>query len=230
MKAAALLFSMMMLCVSPFYAEESGSETVFEEIYRKGIWGRDGTGYGSSGGGSTLAEGRPFIQYIEHFLNTHEIQSIVDVGCGDWVLAKEIHWGMREYIGIDVVKILIKRNQLAHSTKNIHFMYLDAAEKEIPGGDLLICKDVLQHLSNRCIAHILSESKKFKYCIFVNDIHPWDAAQNNRDIRNGEHHTLDLVAWPFNLQPLLTTCYVSGPNIKQIILVKAAAAQGQEQE
>lgn len=202
------------------FSSPADSEWIFEEVYRKGIWGTDPAGYGTSGHGSSLERGLPFIRYIQDFLKKQGIQSIVDVGCGDWNLSKEIDWGNREYFGIDVVKTVIERNKKAYGKATIHFLHLNAAVEPIPKGDLLICKDVLHHLSDECTYHILSESKKFTYCIFVNDIHPTSDFTLNSDIPIGEYRLLDLTCHPFNLQADAVSTYPSGASKKQIVLIK----------
>lgn len=191
-------------------------ERAFSTIYETGGWGRDALGRGTSGPGSTLAQGKAFVDFVQKFIDTHEINTIVDVGCGDWVLAQHIDWGDRDYLGIDVVASVIERNQVAHGTDKIHFAQLDGSKDPLPSGDLLICKDVFIHLPNANIQHILSESKKFKYCIFVNDT----LGDVNRDIKVGGFHPLDLTQQPFNLVPAAINNYYSEYVLKQMLIIK----------
>lgn len=194
------------------------AEKAFGDIYRESLWGVCPDGLSSSGPGSTLEQGWPFIQYLQSFLNEHnDVKTVVDLGCGDWVLAREIDWGSRNYIGIEVVPELVDRNQAAFGSDKVRFVHLDAGYDTMPAGDLLICKDVLMHLPNAIVAQILEKSKKYKYCIFVNDF-------NSADTRNIDVHTsgfrfLDLTKKPFNLEPFNVNYYVSDIAYKQILLV-----------
>lgn len=227
-----VLFSFLIpaLFLSAFFAGKANklkhnhsnhTEKVFSEIYRLRLWGKDEKGRGTSGSGSTLAEGLPFVHYVQNFLDTYPIQSIVDIGCGDWVLAKEINWGNRDYLGIDVVKSVVQKNQTLYSKQNIRFLQLDAAEEQpLPSGDLLICKDVLQHLPNKQVFSILEKSKKFKYCLFINDIDPVGNNPPHQDINCGEYRLLDLTRFPFNVQAIAVSSYFSGANKKQLVLVQ----------
>ncbi len=205
------------------YQYFSDSERVFGEIYRHGAWGKDAEGNSTSGPGSSLEQGMPFVKYVQDFLESHSIQSVVDVGCGDWVLARKINWGERDYLGIDVVASVIKKNQAAYANENIHFLQLDVCTESLPGGDLLICKDVLMHLPNQMIFHILSESKKFRYCIFVNDVYHTEVAPIGRDTHIGGYRYLDLTRPPFNVKAEAITTYISGQASKQIVLVDTSA-------
>lgn len=139
------------------------SEEVFSSIYSDNIWIK------GSGPGSTIEQGRPFITFVQQILDEFDIQSIVDLGCGDWVLAHEINWKNRNYLGLDVVSKVIDRNKLLYSSCNIQFSKLDGITQELPQSDLLICKNVLQHLPNADILKILAQIKKYKYVVIVND-------------------------------------------------------------
>lgn len=175
-------------------------------------------GRATSGPGSSIEQGLPFVKYMQNILDTHDIQSVVDLGCGDWVLAREVNWGERDYIGIDVVESLVQTNQELYGSDTIHFLKLDAGLESIPMGDLLVCKDVLMHLPNANVFHILAESKKFKYCLFINDFNP--RSRINTDIPTFGFRCLDLTQPPFNLTPLHVNYYISGNAIKQVLLIK----------
>lgn len=68
---------------------------------------------------------------------------------------------------------------------------------ELPNADLIICKDVLQHLPNEYIFKFLKILPKYKYALITNDgfKHP----SFNRDINPGEWRSIDLRKSPFNL-------------------------------
>ena len=193
------------------------AEKHFSDVYQNGSWGRNKFGEATSGPGSSLDQGLPFVRYVQNFLDSHDIQSIVDVGCGDWVLARQIYWGKRKYTGIDVVNSVIKKNKALYGSDTVQFLQLDAGLDSLPAGDLLICKDVLMHLPNSNVFHILNESKKFKYCIYINDI---QLGAKNTDIPTFGFRGLDLTKPPFNLSPLSVDYYLSGVANKQVVLIQ----------
>ncbi len=197
------------------------SEKVFNHIYERGLWGKDQSGKGNSGPGSSLEQGRPFIEYIQNFLDrTSDVRSIVDIGCGDWVLGQAINWGDRDYIGIDVVESLILRHQSLFGSDKIHFVHLDVTTNDLPSGDLVICKDVLMHLPNAAVFDLLSKLKKFKYCLFINDVSSLTGGTSNGNVSLGGYRPIDLTLSPFFLKPKVNTYYNSGSVIKQILLVE----------
>ncbi len=201
------------------YVHSSEAEAHFSEVYKNGLWGKDENGEGYSGPGSLVSEATPFLQYLQNFLDTHNIQSVVDIGCGDWVLAREINWGDREYLGIDVVGSVLRKNKAKYGSEKIKFIKLDAGSESLPQADLLICKDVLIHLPNSNIFHILAESKKFKYCIFVDDINTSENTANV-NIPTYGFHQVNLMLSPFNVNPVKMDRYTSCGTTKQIILMR----------
>jgi hypothetical protein len=214
----ALLLSVWIFAQTALLFGQDDAEQVFSQIYRNGVWGKDHLGQGTSGPGSNPKENMPFIEFLRDFLMDREIHSVVDIGCGDWALAREIHWADREYLGVDVVPELIAKNQTLYASDKIHFQHLDAGKEELPGADLLICKDVLQHLPLLKIFHILSQVKKFKYALFVNGFSADDPLANS-DIQTGSYRPLDLAKAPFHLRAQQTSVYSSVQELKQIFLI-----------
>ncbi len=200
---------------------QSESEKAFSHIYHHGLWGKDRQGCGISGPGSTLGQGKPSIEFLQNFLDTTPgITSVVDIGCGDWVLAREIDWGDRDYTGIDVVDPLIARNQSLFGSEKIHFILMDVTSTNLPSGDLAICKDVLMHLPNSLVFNVLSKLKKFKYSILIHDVDSATKQIPNRDTVVGGFRPLDLTAAPFFLKPLMVGYYFSGAALKQVLVVE----------
>ncbi|MBS0649956.1 MAG: hypothetical protein JSR93_02225 [Verrucomicrobia bacterium] len=201
------------------YEIDTESKQAFSEVYRLGIWGKNSDGEGTSGNGSTLSGGLPFINYVQDFLESHDIKSILDIGCGDWVLGKEILWGERIYTGVDVVPDLIIKNRESFASSTVRFLNLDILSDPMPEADLLICKDVLMHLPISDIFKMLDKLKKYKYCIIVNDFFPLWSAQNS-EIKIGEYRPLGLTSYPFNLKPYASTTYDAGGYFKQLLLIQ----------
>jgi hypothetical protein len=167
--------------------------SVFEKIYHENIWG-DG-----SGGGSLPEVVVPYKTYLENFLKIKNISSVVDLGCGDWQFSKYINWDGIDYLGVDVVENVILENKQKYLKQNISFAninVLDQGFETIPDSDLLIAKDVLQHLANSNIKKMIDgmTSGKFKYALITNDY-----SSINIDIQNGDTRPLDLRLPPFNM-------------------------------
>ena len=166
---------------------------VFDKIYKYNTW------IFGSGSGSVPINNKPYIEFLKKLLKEKQIKSVIDIGCGDWQLAKTIDWKNIKYLGIDTVKTVIKHNHELYGSKNIKFIHKNILEYgNLPNADLCIIKDVFQHLSNKNINKILEilKSKKIKYILIVND----ETLTNlNFDIKNGGYRPVNLTKAPFNL-------------------------------
>lgn len=202
-------------------AEDNSNGSVFSKIYEGGIWGKDTNGIGTSGSGSSPHNAKIYIDFLRNFLKKNEITSVVDVGCGDWQLAKVIDWAGIEYLGIDVVESIIEKNVKNFSSENISFLLADAVDYDLPSADLLICKDVLQHLTFKDIFAIIPQFSKFKYCLIINDVDLKECTYTNTDIERGDFRPLNLSAPPFNMDGK-TIFVFNCPNgeTKQVFLIK----------
>ncbi|MGE0197428.1 MAG: class I SAM-dependent methyltransferase [Simkaniaceae bacterium] len=185
---------LLLTCVS--LQAQDPTEAIFSWIYHSGTW--DESGFSLSG--SQVEIMQPYMQFLQDFLNQYEIQSVVDVGCGDWAFSRYIDWNRIEYFGIDIVPFVIERNLELFSQSNIHFILGNALEMDLPEADLLICKDTFQHLSNQSIKRLLAQCGKFKHCLFTDYVDPKTLSSSNSDIPNGNMHFIDLTKPPFNLK------------------------------
>lgn len=177
---------------------------IFDEIYSSNGWG-----FGS-GHGSLPRVTRGYRQFLEMFIKENNVSTIVDYGCGDWQFSRLIDWGEASYIGVDVVSSVVEENNKKYGSKKIQFKTIKPnSAKEVPPADLLIIKDVLQHLPNDTVkSFIKTILPKYKYALITNCIIPTD--ELNKDIEAGGFRPLDLRKPPFNLAA--TTCYsFTGP-------------------
>src|SRR5262245_41489707 len=172
----------------------------FNRIYAEGTWGKDSTGKGTSGSGSTLEITQEYSAYVEDFIKKHDVKSVVDAGCGDWSFSSAMDWGDASYLGIDIASDVIEAVRKKHEKGKIQFQVGDITE-DLPAADLLISKDVLQHLSNKLIHKFIKNNLrkgKYKWVILTNN-----RSRENRDISNGEYRMIDLAASPFEVKGLI---------------------------
>jgi hypothetical protein len=72
---------------------------------------------------------------------------------------------------------------------------------DLPAADLLISKDVLQHLSNTLVHNFIENNLrkgKYKWVILTND-----RGSKNSDVENGGYRAIDLSAPPFDVRGLV---------------------------
>jgi len=203
----------------------SQTEDAFTHIYEKGVWGVNEQGNGYSGSGSTLANTERYRTFLSNFLKSKKIRSVVDAGCGDWTFSREIDWGTIKYTGIDVVGPVIERNRAQYATENIQFLHGNFIAEPLFAADLLICKEVLQHLTNVQVMQFIKKISKFKYCLLINDVNPATLTCKNSKTHTGGYRTLDLTKPPFNLKAKKVMHYPSvdgngGTHMKQVLLIE----------
>jgi methyltransferase family protein len=174
----------------------------FNGLYAKGSWGTDSTGEGTSGSGSTLEITREYRAYVEDFIKTHGVKTVVDAGSGDWGFSKAMDWGDASYLGVDIASDVIARVRKKYETSRIKFQVGDITE-DLPPADLLISKDVLQHLSNELVLKFIRNNLragKYKWVILTNDR---SSSQRNEDTPPGGYRAIDLAAPPFGVKGLI---------------------------
>ncbi len=121
---------------------------------------------------------------------------MTDLGCGDWQFSRFVDWSSVDYLGLDVVPEIVERNRAQFSQPNVRFGVL-AALDDLPGGDLLLAKEVLQHLPNSTIAEYLAAiRRRYRFALLTNAIEP--EAQVNHDIDPGGFRPIRLQDPPFS--------------------------------
>jgi SAM-dependent methyltransferase len=164
----------------------------FVEIYSNDEWS------GGSGEGSFDFQTKGYQGFLQNFISKNNIKSVVDMGCGDWQFSQYIDWSGVRYQGYDVVPSVVTSNANNFSAANISFTLYSGDPNDLPSGDLLIVKDVLQHLSNQSVLDVTNCLFKYKYALLTNCINP-KGKTINEDINTGDFRYLDLRLAPFSL-------------------------------
>ena len=168
------------------------NKKVFSKIYKEGLWNE------GSGDGSKIENVGEYVDVLQKYIDKPEIKTVLDLGCGDWQFSKFLDLSSVLYLGVDVVDSVIDSNIDLYSASNIDFISRDIITYELPQVDLIICKDVLQHLSNRDVISVLIKIiKSSKFALITNDFNP--ESTSNIDIENGDYRYLDLTLSPFFL-------------------------------
>lgn len=171
-------------------------KSVFASKYHEGgsEWG------GHSGPGSIAYYTADYRHFVERFIFMNQIKSVVDIGCGDWQFSRYIDYSGVTYHGYDVVDHIIEVNRQNYNLPGINFHVMPKIIKELEKADLLIIKDVLQHLPNKEIFQFLHEViPKYRYALITNSYQKVSVAANT-DISLGEFRVLDLTADPYNVK------------------------------
>jgi SAM-dependent methyltransferase len=188
------------------------TQEAFTRIYEKGLWGKSGdslqpffSGLGSHD--QTIVS--TYIKSVQVFLSTFaEKPNVVDLGCGDFFVGSKIRPLCGNYIACDIVPKLIEFNKEKYKALSVDFRVLDLTSDELPNGDIVIVRQVLQHLSNEQILCGLPKiSSKYKYLILTEHLPAVKDFEHNLDkpagpdIRASIASGIVLTSPPFNLKP-----------------------------
>jgi SAM-dependent methyltransferase len=161
----------------------------FERVYRENAWDR------GSGPGSSTANTIEYRAFVSRFIEANDVRSVTDLGCGDWQFSRFLDWTGLQYRGLDVVPEVVERNRAHFGQAHVRFEVF-ASLNSLPGGDLLLAKEVLQHLPNAAIAEYLSAIRaKYRFALLTDSIEPADRV--NCDIEAGGFRPIRLDERPF---------------------------------
>jgi hypothetical protein len=111
-----------------------------------------------------------------------------------------IDWNGASYLGVDIASDVIATVRAKHEKATIKFQVGDITD-DLPAADLLISKDVLQHLSNELVHNFIENNlrkRKYKWVILTND-----RGNTNSDVESGGYRAIDLSAPPFDVKGLV---------------------------
>ncbi|HMO04575.1 MAG TPA: class I SAM-dependent methyltransferase [Kiritimatiellia bacterium] len=145
-------------------------QETFTAIYRKGAWG-GGQDDLCSGEGSTN-EGivQPYIEALRGFLGSlpSDQRRLVDLGCGDFRVSRQLIDLTTDYTGIDIVQDVVDHNNRKHGGAHVRFRQLDITAEPLPEGDVCTLRQILQHLSNQHVAAVLQKAlATYRYIVIT---------------------------------------------------------------
>jgi len=193
------------------------AESVFTEIYQKNLFkGKKSR----SGTGSNLKQTEIIRRELPNILNELKIQSMLDIPCGDFFWLKEIDLSFLSYIGADIVDDIISSNNKKYAKQNRNFIKLDILEDDLPKVDLILCRDLLVHISFNDIKKAVNNIKKSQSKYILTTSFP-NLKQNN-DIITGDWRKLNLqippISFPNPMKQILEKCTEKNGTDKSLLL------------
>lgn len=125
----------------------------FTQTFRNNYWrGRESR----SGPGSDLDSTVTIRSALADLVRDLHVTSILDVPCGDFHWMSHVELRDVTYTGADIVPDIIAANRARHARAGRDFVLLDAVAKVPPRADLVLCRDLLVHLSFRDALRVLA--------------------------------------------------------------------------
>jgi SAM-dependent methyltransferase len=180
--------------ISIDYLNREMTSERFSNIYASGTWISSPSQKSSSGRGSEAESTGSLVRELPVLLDNLGCRTLLDVGCGDWNWMKEMSLPPR-YIGVDIVEEVIAANR-KYESEGVIFKVMNAVEEELPLADVILCREMLFHLSLDDGLAVLAKARaSARWLIATTDPDIWF----NSDIRTGDFRRINLQLRPFRL-------------------------------
>lgn len=206
--------------------QKKDSADIFNNIYKNHLWGKskNSSNFYSGEGSHDIKLTEAYIKSVSKFLSSIDAPKVLDLGCGDFEIGKKIASFASEYIACDVSSLVINQNkEKFKDLLNVKFMQLDGCQDILPESDIVIIRQVLQHLSNDDIKKVLTniQSSGAQYLCITEHLPMNDNFIPNIDkptgvgIRLSLCSGIDIEKHPFNFNSKLTSILNSSDNIAE---------------
>ncbi len=182
------------------------TKDAMDQVYQNKLWGSNNSKFYSGAGSHDPEIVNPYVEVLSTFLTSFENPlTLCDLGCGDFNVGKDLVKHTKNYIAVDIVAKLIEHNKEKFKEDNLEFHCLDISVDDLPSGDCVILRQVLQHLSNAEVKSIVSKLTNYQYVILTEHIPEGDFVPN-KEIISGQGTRLkkssgiSLLEFPFSLK------------------------------
>jgi len=172
----------------------------FTRIYEENLFGGNSS---KSGAGSNREQTKIIREKIPLLLEGIGARSLLDAPCGDWHWMCNTDLGVKNYIGVDIVREIVDINKKRYGNQKTHFECMNLIDDEIPTCDVILSRDYLVHLSHENAIKALRNFKQSgaKYLLattFTNH------KQNHELVgKNAFWRPLNLEKPPYNFPPAI---------------------------
>lgn len=172
------------------------AQQIFTEVYRTGLWGKseEASQPFYSGTGSHDAKiTTPYVDSVGRFLQTlPDKPNVVDLGCGDFNIGRQIRPFCNRYVACDIVPQLIDYNRARYAGLDVDFRVVDLVTDPLPTGDVVFIRQVLQHLSNAQIQKVVARlSSSYDFLVLTEHLPKGNLFAANLDKQTDSETRLD---------------------------------------
>lgn len=171
----------------------------FSQIYGNDAWALQSSEWHAEQPGLESLDSclKRFVGLLHEFMRNNGVRSVVEFGCGFWSYARELDWSGIEYDGFDIYEGAVRWNRDQFASPNIRFHLLEDGCR-LPAADLLVSKDVLQHLPIADVQYYLDIFRRnYRFSIIGNGVYPDE--NTNGEIPAGGCRSIRLDRAPFDL-------------------------------
>jgi hypothetical protein len=185
----------------------NSNREIFTNVYQNKLWGaaspENESPFYSGPGSSDPQIVDPYVETVKRFFGSLPTKkNAVDLGCGDFRVGSRIVDSFDSYTACDVVPELVHFNQEYWRHLQVEFRVVDLVKDEIPIGDVLILRQVLQHLSNDDISKFIpSIPRGFSYLLLTEHLPSENDFVANRDKASGTDIRLGIASGVVLTQP-----------------------------
>jgi len=166
----------------------------FREAYESCAWVAGDGQLFLSGQGSEAWAARAIADELPALLAGLGCRTLLDVGCGDWNWMQEVRLPCA-CIGIDIVPEVIEADR-RHERADVAFATGDAIQGPLPAADVVLCREVLFHLSFRDgLAALANIRASAGWLLATSDTEIWFTT----DIATGDYRRINLERAPYRL-------------------------------
>ncbi len=180
----------------------------FARFYRMNYW-RDPESRSGPGSRRDSGSVQATIEALRMAVRMHDVRSIADIPCGDfnWMPLFLEAWPELRYQGFDIVPQLIADNRARYPERR--FEVLDITRSVPPRADLILCKDLLNHLCHADVRAALSNMRRSNARLLLasNNFGHANTDMARLGLRGSRH--LDITQPPFDVPaPIWHTHYL----------------------
>jgi SAM-dependent methyltransferase len=166
----------------------------FREAYGSRTWVSGDGQLSLSGQGSETLATRTVVEALPALLAHLGCRRLLDVGCGDWNWMRDVPLPC-DYVGIDIVPEVVDANRRFERV-GVKFEVGDAIAGPLPEADVVLCREVLFHLSFRDgLAALANIRAAGRWLLTTSDTEIW----YNSDIGTGDYRRINLQRAPYRL-------------------------------
>jgi Glycosyltransferase sugar-binding region containing DXD motif len=204
---------------------------IIPETYKTRLKGSDSQSKFFSGIGPRSDSADSYAKTMSDLIRQHAMEfgyppTVIDLSCGDFQAGSDLLSHLHDvditYVGCDIVPELIAYNNQNFGTDRISFTFLDILNDPLPAGDILLVRQVIQHLSKAEIAVVLKGICRYK-AVYVTDGYPMlrkeptnshkaAGAEVRFDGKTEEVRGVDLSRPPFNAEVVEQFRTFASPN------------------